>query len=118
MLRIGSCFSIPTPPKGHHIFIAIAEAAPDRFLCVNVTTRRKRTESTCILNPGDHPKITHESVINYKDARVISQLQFNALQRDGRCRPHNNVADEVLDRIKEGGLKSKRLTNKFKKLLM
>ena len=117
MLRVGSCFSIPTPPKGHHIFIAIAEAAPDRFLCVNVTTRRKTSELTCVLNPSDHPKIIHESVINYKDARIISQAQFNALHRDGRCSTHNNVDGPVLDRIKKGGSISKRLANKFKKLL-
>lgn len=117
MLRVGSCFSIPTPPKGHHIFIAIAEAAPDRFLCVNVTTRRKTSELTCVLNPSDHPKITHESVINYKDARIISRTKFNTLHRDGRCRQHNNVEGYVLDRIKQGGSTSKRLAKKFKKLL-
>ncbi len=114
MLQTKSCFSFPTPPNGRHIFIAVAEVAPGKFLCVNLTTRRKKSDGSCVLKPEDHPKITHESFINFKEAIVISIRKVNSLHRDGRCTWHNPVSDEVLEKIKDGGRKSKRLPKKFK----
>ena len=40
-------------------------------VCVNVSSRKPHSDTTVILQRGDHSFVTHESVINYQDAREM-----------------------------------------------
>ncbi|MFM7790276.1 MAG: hypothetical protein ACKO90_19790, partial [Microcystis panniformis] len=68
VVNLGDAFLIDTPPNKQHLYIAIAKTSENRYLFVNVTTRRSSSEATCVLLPGlGVPNfIVCESVIAYQ----------------------------------------------------
>lgn len=116
-IQLGDIFLIDTPNKPHYYFIAIAETSNNKFLFVSVITRKPKSETACILKPGmETPSfIIKESVIDYRYAREMNskQLAFAVSSNVYRecCYP------ELLKRIQQGGIKSKRLKNKYKNIL-
>ena len=45
--------------------------SPGIAVCVNVSRGKPHSDTTVILQRGDHSFVTHESVINYQDAREM-----------------------------------------------
>ncbi|MEM6592554.1 MAG: hypothetical protein AAGF66_11870 [Cyanobacteria bacterium P01_H01_bin.119] len=118
-INLGDAFLIDTPPKGEHLYIAIAKIFDCTYLFVNVTTRRSGSETTCILLPGEGVPsfIVRESVIAYKFAREMNATQLALLITPGSPTPKGICSDAVLLRIQQGGLASTRLKNKYKTAL-
>ncbi len=113
-LSIGDTFLLSTPPNNYHLFIAIALTSSRKYLCVNVTSYSSNSDTSCVLNLGDHNFIKHKSVINYGDAREIEATTIANLINSDSCTSKGTVSTSVLSRIQQGGLKSPRLKNKFK----
>lgn len=80
-LNIGDAFLLSTPPNDKHLFVVIAPTQNGKYLCANVTSKHSNSDTSCVLQQGDHPFIRHDSVINYKKARevdpVVIQNQIN-----------------------------------------
>ncbi len=119
VINLGDAFLLDTPPTGEHLYIAIASTKDDNYLFVNVTTRRDRSDLSCILNPGPGVPdfIVRESVIAYQFAREINATELLKLITVGSPVPKGTCSPAVLDQIQQGGLVSKRLSNKYKKSL-
>jgi len=78
-INLGDAFLIETPPNDKHLYIAIAPTPNNKYLFVNLTTRRARSEIACILTPsmaGVPSFITSESVIAYQFAREMSLAPY------------------------------------------
>jgi hypothetical protein len=119
-IHLGDAFLLDIPTTGNeHLYIAIAQTENDKFLFVNVTTRRSKSETACILNPGvGVPKfIKNESVIAYQYAREMNATQLESLMTTGSPIPKDSCSADILGKIQQGGLVSKRLPKKFKKAL-
>ena len=56
-----------------HLWAIVTEidATTNKAICVNVTTQQSYSDTTCILKPGDHPFVKHDSVINFLDSREM-----------------------------------------------
>ncbi|MEM6251868.1 MAG: hypothetical protein AAF821_03000 [Cyanobacteria bacterium P01_D01_bin.156] len=115
-IRLGDAFLIKTPPKGKHLYIAIAKTSKTRYLFVSVNSRQPQSETVCILNPGpDVPGfIVHESVINYRFARELNANDLVKLMPAGNRTVRGQCSQSVLTKIQAGGLASKRLKNRYK----
>ncbi len=118
-ISLGDAFLIDTPPNQQHLYIAIAKTSKTKYLFVNVTTRRPKSETVCILNPGlDVPKfIKHESVIDYRYAREMDSQELGKVVTHNSPIPKDTCSPTLLQRIQQGGLASKRLKNKYKTAL-
>ena len=118
-INIGDAFLLDTPPNDKHLYIAIAQTSESSYLFVNVTTRRTNSEITCILQPGSGVPsfINRESVIAYQYAREINVTVLTKLVAEKSCVRKGSCSKTVLVRIQQGGLVSKRLTNKYKTAL-
>jgi hypothetical protein len=116
-LTIGDTFLLRTPPNDHHLFVAIARTSSGKSLCVNVTSYHSNSDTSCVLNPGDHYFIKNKSVINYGDAREIEAITIANLINSGFCTLKGTVSTNVLRKIQQGGLNSKMSKNKFKQEL-
>lgn len=119
-INLGDAFLLDIPDVGNeHLYIAICEITKNKFLFVNVTTRRAKSETTCILNAGvGVPSfVKHESVICYQFAREMTKKDINALTTKGSTIPKDSCSSEVLNKIQQGGLISKRLPKKYKEVL-
>lgn len=119
VINLGDAFLIDTPPNGQHLYIAIAETSQNNFLFVNLTTRRRTSETACILFPGPNVPsfIVRESVIAYQFAREMDATQLANLITPGSPIPKGSCSASALERIQQGGLVSKRLRNSYKNAL-
>lgn len=109
MLPVGSTFLISTPPffKIQHLYILIAaEERTNMGLIVNITTSRDGCDKSCVVMPGEHRFLKHESVINYADSKIASISTIEEALAKGVIKPHDPVSPVLLKKVREGGLKS------------
>ncbi len=122
MLRLGDTFLLPTPRQNTpHLWIVITEPdAEGKAICLNITTRQPFSETTVVLNAGDHPFITHESVVYYSDARSLDvRIVEEAMKGqhgfvDIVCQQHEPCSVQLLRRIQGGLLASPFVKRKIK----
>lgn len=80
-------------------------------IAVNLTTlknrpgKKSRQDTTTILKSSDHPFITHDSIIAYEYARIVSKSEALNMLKSGDKR--ENISESVLARIIAGLQKSK-----------
>lgn len=116
-LAIGDTFLLSTPPNDKHLFIVIALTQNGKYICVNITSKRNNSDTSCVLERGDHPFIRHDSIINYKKAREIHPAAIQNQIDRGNCRQYQRISPSVLNKIQQGGITSTRLKNKYKNYL-
>jgi hypothetical protein len=114
----GRCFYYDTPPNDRHLFVILAPSLDDedKFICVNITTRRAGSDTTCELAAGDHPELTNPaSVVLYGSARELPRALIQRLTAEQRI---PNMPPEVLFRIQNAPLfPASRLKNKYKEAI-
>ena len=117
-INLGDAFLIDTPPSSRHLYIAIAQTSPKKYLFVSVSTRRQSSETTCVLLPGSGVPnfITYESFVAYHFAREIEATELAHLIAVGSAILNDSCSKAVLTRIQQRGLESKRLKKMYKKL--
>jgi hypothetical protein len=113
-LKCGDTFLLPKRSSDpEHLWIIVAETDPlsRKAICVNITTERPHSDKTCQLDRGDHPFVTHASVIFYQDAREIDltmvEKALAAGIKDFVCIAHLPCSSELLARIQKGLIDSK-----------
>ena len=118
-INLGDAFLLNTPPNGQHLYIAIAKISESSYLFVNVTSRRDKSDTSCVLQPGSGVPtfISRESVIAYQYAREIQEQELDKLITPGSPIPKDSCSPDILEKIQQGGLTSKRLAKKYKKAL-
>jgi hypothetical protein len=119
-VKLGDAFLLETPPNDQHLYIAIAKTSADKYLFVNVTTRRAKSDLSCILQPdieGIPNFVKRESVINYLDAREMNVEQLARLICVGSRVPKCRFSSAILSQIQQGGMVSKRLPKVYKNAL-
>lgn len=104
-LNCGDTFRLNTDVA--HVWVVIA--GPDdanRVVMVNFTTRRGNCDDTCVVQPGEHPNVTRDSVIAYAGAWVVNKYTLDqaiALHKGQTLAP---VSPALLSRIQMGALAS------------
>jgi hypothetical protein len=69
---------------------------------VNVTTQRPHSDTTTVLNRGDHPFIQRPSVVLYADARTVDARLLDQAVTSGAFRAHTVFSGPILGRIQAG----------------
>ena len=109
--------SIRPPYTTPHLHIVISPIINGKVLLVNITTLKHNSDHTCVLKVGDHPFLTHDSIINYGDA-IDAEVDLLKLSiRTKLFTPKAPVSEELLRRIQAGALKSTALPKKFIKYI-
>ena len=85
-MKLGDAFRWGQPPKikVQHLFFVISDPTlhGGTFVVVNITKDHIRAGRDCILQVGDHPWITGESFVSFRDARLITpseEISLSAL---------------------------------------
>lgn len=113
----GKTFHLPTPPAGkYHFWIAATDpdGIPEKFVMVNLTTKRSNSDTTVILDSKDHRFINHETVVYYLDARFVEVSIIQKAIREGISSFDDDCSNEVLERIQLGLMQSPFTPNKIK----
>lgn len=95
-------------PEGPHLWVVVTDPAgdPETVVTVMLVTRRRHTDDTVILQPGDHPFIRHETSVSYSTAdfrrvdRIVEQMH------KGHCSARESLAPDVLARVQLGAATS------------
>ena len=81
---------------------------------VNVTSQRSHSDTTTILNVGDHPFVRKPSVIFYADARTVDTRTLDAALQRGAYNAHVAFQADVILKIQAGLVASKFTPKKIK----
>jgi hypothetical protein len=109
MPDLGDGLMIRKPGQdAEHLWVLITK--PDshinEMIMVNVTTQRSHSDTTTILNVGDHPFIQRPSVVFYADARLVKAADITTALFRQAIRQQNGFAQSILNRIQAGLLQS------------
>ncbi len=118
MITTGFAFLSPTPgyPDTFHLYIIIS-IVDTKALLVNVTTKKASSDVSCVLQVGDHDFITHESVINYGEARIAETDNLKEAISKKEIKPKKPITDDLLIRILKGARNSKAFPQGYLKYL-
>jgi hypothetical protein len=119
--QLGDSFWVQTTHEPvEHLWILTTRpnALNDSSIWVNVTTARPWSDRTTVLQNGDHPALRHESVINYRGAKLVDLVKLEGLIQAAQARLANRCSSALLSRIQSGILASKftprKIQNHFK----
>ena len=116
-MRAGDALLLPKPGQTvAHLWVLLTDrdAATDEVPVVNLTTQRPHSDTTVILNSGDHPFVQHATVVNFSDTRLTKASLMTAYAHTGAYLRQSALSDTVLKRIQAGLLASPFTANKFK----
>ncbi|HVA47944.1 MAG TPA: hypothetical protein VNH11_16360 [Pirellulales bacterium] len=91
------------------IIISDPDKDAENVLIVNVTSWRADKDQTCLVGPGDHPLIEHNSCINFHGSRVYPDQHLNWLFNGDKIVLHEPLSPAVLQRVREGAVLSPRM---------
>jgi hypothetical protein len=121
LFQIGDSFWVQTAHEPvEHLWILISKPNPlsHSAMWINVTTARSWSDRTTVLQHGDHPAVRHESVINYRGAKLVDLVKLEGLIQAAQARNENRCPSALLSRIQSGVLASKftprKIQNHFK----
>jgi len=115
MPAAGEVFRARSP--GTHPYVIVTNPAADgKFAIANFTTKadRPREDQSCVLVPGDHPFITHDTIIRYADAYLTDEGALRGLLSQSLIEFLVPVSPQVLKRIQEGALVSRLTPGKIR----
>lgn len=103
----------------HHLWLILNDPAAHHHLAlmVNVTTLRLDAESTCLLTPGEHPFIKHDSYVRFAGARQARVVDLAAAVKKGLLKPHQAASKALLDKVRAGAVASPQLPCELRALL-
>ena len=117
MAGLGDSFMLPKPgQETEHLWVLITNSDPatHEAIMVNVTTQRPHSDTTTILNVGDHPFVQKPSVIFFADARMVDTRLLDAAVRRGAYNAHAAFQASVILWIQAGLLASTFTPKKIK----
>lgn len=90
-------------PSGSHLMVCIAvDAKRDTAVIVPIVTKYDYSDSSCVLNVGDHPFIKHESCAAYDFAQVVPLSEISSKIDNRKMRLQAPVNADVLKRLQVG----------------
>jgi hypothetical protein len=103
----------------HHLWLILNEplAHHNEALIVNVSTLRLDAETTCIISPGEHPFLKHDSYVRYASARRAKVADLAAALRKGLLQPHQPASAALLAKVRAGAQASPHLAVELRALL-
>jgi hypothetical protein len=108
----GSCLLLAEPAEPPlnkpHLWFVLTDPSgnPPSVVAVMMRTVTRFTDSTVILQPGDHPFIKHDLAIQYSNAQRFNVERLTRAMHSGRCHLRDTMSPELLDRVRRGLLES------------
>ena len=99
-----------------HRWIVLTEpdGDPPQVVVVNLTSRSPDSDTTVVLNVGDHPFVKRETVVYYADARFMEARAIEAYANTPGNRFHADCSVALLQQLRDGLRKSRFTPKKIK----
>jgi len=126
--RKGNTLLIPSGPKnGHkHLFAILLDpvgvdgygSKPHVMLaCVTSVKDGLQGDDSCLIAGGEHPFIDHDSYVDYRFTRLESADMVQASVQSGQFVEKEQCSPELIKRIIQGALKSRKINREYRKIL-
>jgi hypothetical protein len=102
-----------------HLWIVVENdipGDPDSMIVVNISSLREGSDNSTILTKGDHPFIKHDSSVVFGDAQIVLKTLVQQFADLSPEKIKEKLEDQVLERIEEGLLLSKRTKKGIKQI--
>lgn len=112
-MNAGDTFDCQLDP--YHLWVIARKCRHGRVLIVTVTSPGRGKEETCVVRAGEHPRVTHDSLVNYSNAGVGTQADIINAALRGELVANVPIADDVVSRICAGvsGSRAPRSVKRF-----
>jgi len=104
-------------PNRLHLFVICTDPCQGGMqVIVSIASRvNNLSDQTCVLQPHEHPFLTHESFVLYRYARIELQTKLVEGVTRGVFKPHQDVNGQTFLRILKGICGSPQTPRKVKK---
>lgn len=102
---------------GHLHIIITKPNEKGEVVTVSATTERKYSETLVTLKEGDHPRITHASVIGFAYSKIRTIQDLEALIKSYDCKKKAPMEEKILERCRKGALESDNTPNEVRDFL-
>lgn len=120
MARLGDVFWLTSEDSGlEHLYVVASDPGknPQEVVLVSFTTRDIGVDESCIVYEGDHPRVTHESCVDYRRAKILSEAQIDRAVTSGQVRSVEPVSEEMLQAIWRGASETRFLPSRCDRIL-
>ena len=109
----GTVFQV-VPEGGNHFWVVISPTKNGLVLAINITDGRHCPDSPCVIEIGEHPIVTKQSVAYYRKAREFDAAKIDAFLTAGvQLRRLPDCSPILLARIIAGAKVADDLTFRF-----
>jgi len=121
LLKSGDTALLPKNASAvEHLWVVLTDGdANNKAIAVNITTQQAHSETTVVLDKGDHSFVKHPSVAFYTDTRELDLQQIDALlarnPQDLVCQQHKSCSPQLLEKLRDGLLSSPNVSEKIKR---
>lgn len=107
MLNCGDTFLTDDgDEENFHLWIIITPPTEGEVVTVCIVTAHKKSERLVVINKGDHPFITHESVIAYGWSKIRAVTDIEAAFVAGAAKHREPIAADILKKAQDCLLES------------
>jgi len=117
-MRAGDTFWFSDREEHFWMVISDPEVDPSQVVIVNMTGWRRDKDQACLINPGDHPAVTKNSVVNYAESRVYSNAHLDDMDGRGTILVREPLSASILEMIRVGAAKTDRIPLGHKEILI
>ena len=109
---IGTCFFTPNNPGigvPRHLWIVLGGPGQEtgRIVIANFSTIPCPEGDNCIVNQGEHEKISHKSYVRFDRVQLPLAVKIQKLIDTNQCQETTEASTELLEKIQEALKNSK-----------
>jgi hypothetical protein len=119
MIAAGSTMLLAEPPHlKPHLWFVLTDpfGQPPQVVAVMLRTVKSYTDTTVILQAGDHPFIRHPSSVHYSTARAFKITAIDRTIASGHCHLRQPATAQLLETLRKGFAESPYTVNAVRDL--
>lgn len=103
LVRKGRAVHFVHPHSGAHLWVVLSDPdANGRVVAVMIRSKRRFSDCTVELSDGDHPFISHASVVDYGSATYWTVRRLEEWLANQRAHLRQDVTGKLLARLLRG----------------
>ncbi len=117
-MNVGETFLNLNLSSSHHLWVVSSAAnLENEFVIFNFTSWREGCDESCIVQSGEHPFVSRETIVEYKRGSLFSEKLKQVMENMGVFQEHVPVTGNLLRRIQEGALNSEYTKQKYQAMV-
>ena len=105
------------PELNPHLHFVASDANEPEVLVLTFTTRRRFVDTSCVVEVGEHPFVTHQTCVSYYHAQFWATQDIADGVNSGILVPYPPLSPELMIRVLDGAAISRDLDIKYKVFL-